>query len=232
MQLEDLVLVSVDDHVVEPPDLFERHLPDEWRDVAPRMVTRDDGTDVWQYDGKEIVNIGLNAVAGRPPEEYGMEPTSLREMRAGCYDIHERVRDMDANGVLGSMCFPSFPNFCGQLFARAEDKDAALAMVKAYNDWHVDEWCGTLPRPVHPADDPAAVGSRPRWPPRCAAWRPRAATRSRSPRTPRSSSAEHALRPLGSVLAGVLGRGHDRVPAHRLVVVSSSSPRRTRRSTC
>jgi predicted TIM-barrel fold metal-dependent hydrolase len=145
MQLEDLVLVSVDDHVVEPPDLFEGHLSDRWRDVAPRMVTRDDGSDVWQYDGKEIVNIGLNAVAGRPPEEYGMEPTSLHEMRAGCYDIDERVRDMDANGVLGSMCFPSFPNLCGQLFARSHDKDAALAIVKAYNDWHVDEWCGTYP---------------------------------------------------------------------------------------
>jgi predicted TIM-barrel fold metal-dependent hydrolase len=145
MQLEDLVLVSVDDHVVEPPDLFEGHLPDRWRDIAPRMVTRDDGADVWQYDGKEIVNIGLNAVAGRPPEEYGMEPTSLREMRPGCYDIHERVRDMDANGVLGSMCFPSFPNLCGQLFARSHDKESALAIVKAYNDWHVDEWCGTYP---------------------------------------------------------------------------------------
>jgi predicted TIM-barrel fold metal-dependent hydrolase len=145
MQLDDLVLVSVDDHVVEPPDLFEGHLAARWRDVAPHMVTRDDGTDVWQYDGKEIVNIGLNAVAGRPPEEYGMEPTSLHEMRPGCYDIHERVRDMDANGVLGSMCFPSFPNLCGQLFARSKDKDAALAIVKAYNDWHVDEWCGTYP---------------------------------------------------------------------------------------
>jgi len=145
MQLDDMILVSVDDHVVEPPHVFEAHLPERWRDVAPRMVTRDDGTDVWQYEGKEIVNIGLNAVAGRPPEEYGMEPTSLHEMRPGCYDIHERVRDMDANGVLGSMCFPSFPNLCGQLFSRSKDKDAALAIVKAYNDWHVDEWCGTYP---------------------------------------------------------------------------------------
>jgi predicted TIM-barrel fold metal-dependent hydrolase len=109
------------------------------------MVTRDDGTDVWLYEGKEIVNIGLNAVAGRPPDEYGMEPTSLHEMRPGCYDIHERVRDMDANGVLGSMCFPSFPNLCGQLFSRSKDKASALPILKAYNDWHVDEWCGTYP---------------------------------------------------------------------------------------
>jgi len=145
MDIDDLVLVSVDDHVVEPPDMFEAHLPEKWRDVAPRMVTRDDGTDVWLYEGKEIVNIGLNAVAGRPPDEYGMEPTSLHEMRPGCYDIRERVRDMDANGLLGSMCFPSFPNLCGQLFARSKDKESALPILKAYNDWHTDEWCGTYP---------------------------------------------------------------------------------------
>ncbi|MGH7750545.1 MAG: amidohydrolase family protein, partial [Candidatus Dormibacteria bacterium] len=110
MQIDDLVLVSVDDHVVEPPGMFDAHLPARWRDVAPRVVRKDNGSDVWAYEGKEIPNIGLNAVAGRPPEEYGMEPTSFDEIRAGCYDIDERVRDMNANGVLGSMCFPSFPN--------------------------------------------------------------------------------------------------------------------------
>ncbi len=143
--LDDLILISVDDHAVEPPDMFERHLPARWRDVAPRVVRREDGSDVWLYEGREIPNIGLNAVAGRPPEEYGMEPTSFDELRPGCYDIHERVRDMDANGVLGSLCFPSFPNLCGQLFARSADKEAALAILQAYNDWHIDEWCGTYP---------------------------------------------------------------------------------------
>ena len=60
MKIDDLILVSVDDHVVEPPDLFEGHLPEKWQEVAPRMVRRDDGSDVWLYEGKEIVNIGLN----------------------------------------------------------------------------------------------------------------------------------------------------------------------------
>jgi hypothetical protein len=62
---------------------------------------------------------------------------------------------MDANGVLGSLCFPSFPQFCGQLFARTEDKDVALAMVRAYNDWHIDEWCGTYPGRFIPCSLPA-----------------------------------------------------------------------------
>jgi predicted TIM-barrel fold metal-dependent hydrolase len=145
MQLEDLILVSVDDHVVEPPGMFDNHLPAKWKEHAPKSVKRPDGTDVWVYEGSEIPNIGLNAVAGRPPEEYNVDPTKYEEIRAGCYDIDERVNDMDRNGVLGSMCFPSFVQFCGQLFSRSKDLDTGLAMVKAYNDWHIDEWCGTHP---------------------------------------------------------------------------------------
>ena len=140
-----MILVSVDDHVVEPPHLFEGRLPKKYVDVAPKLVRRDDGTQAWRYNGEEVVNVGLNAVAGRPPEEYGFEPTSHEQMRQGCWDIDERIKDMDANGLLGSMCFPSFPQFTGQLFARTADKDQALAMVQAYNDWHIDEWCGSHP---------------------------------------------------------------------------------------
>ncbi len=145
MNAEELILVSVDDHVVEPPDMFEGRVPAKWAGREPKVVHNDDGTDVWSYEGSRIPNVGLNAVVGRPPEEYGIEPTSFAEMRPGCYDINERIRDMNANGVLGSMCFPSFVQFCGQLFARTEDKDLAAAMVRAYNDWHIETWCGTYP---------------------------------------------------------------------------------------
>jgi predicted TIM-barrel fold metal-dependent hydrolase len=164
VRLDDMVLVSVDDHVVEPPGMFERHLPARWRDVAPRLVHKDDGTDVWLYEGREIPNIGLNAVAGRPPEEYGFEPTSFAEIRPGCWDVHERVRDMDANGVAASLCFPSFPQLCGQLFARSSDREAGLAVLRAYNDWHIDEWCGSypgrfIPLALPPIWDPQATAA-------------------------------------------------------------------------
>ena len=145
MNINELTLISVDDHVVEPPDLFDGHIPSKYADRAPRVVTKEDGTQAWSFAGQEAPNIGLNAVAGRPPDEYGLEPTKFEEMRDGVWDIHERVRDMNANGVLGSMCFPSFPQFCGQLFSRCEDKDLALNVLRAYNDWHIDEWCGTYP---------------------------------------------------------------------------------------
>ena len=67
------------------------------------------------------------------------------EMRRGCWDVHERVKDMNAGGVLASLNFPSFPGFAGRLFAAIDDKDLALAVIRAYNDWHIDEWCGAYP---------------------------------------------------------------------------------------
>ncbi len=145
MRAEDMILVSVDDHVVEPPELFENHLTPEWKAKAPRIEHLDDGTDVWSFGGVRLPNIGLNAVVGRRPEEYGVEPTAYSQMRKGCYDVQARIDDMNANGVLASICFPSFPGFVGQLWARSEDKKVAEVMLRAYNDWHIDEWCGAHP---------------------------------------------------------------------------------------
>jgi predicted TIM-barrel fold metal-dependent hydrolase len=162
VNIDDLILVSVDDHVVEPPDMFEGHIPERYKDDAPKVITKDDGTDAWIFEGQQSTNVGLNAVAGRPPDEYGVEPTRFDEMRPGCWDVDERVRDMDANGVLASMNFPSYPQFCGQYFARAQDKDLGLAVLRAYNDWHIDEWCGThpgrmIPLSLPPIWDPALM---------------------------------------------------------------------------
>ena len=78
-------------------------------------------------------------------------------MRTGCYDVHDRIKDMNANGVLGSMCFPSFPQFTGQLFSRTAQKDPelGLALLQAYNDWHIEEWCGAYPGRFIPLALPA-----------------------------------------------------------------------------
>ena len=146
MDLQELILVSVDDHIVEPPGMFEGRLSSRLQEKAPKVVHVDD-MDFWEFDDRRAPYIGLNAVVGRPPDEWGLEPTSYAELRPGCFDVHERVKDMNANGVLGSLNYPSFPRFCGQVFAEAaaHDADLARAAVEAYNDWHIDEWVGSYP---------------------------------------------------------------------------------------
>ncbi|MEZ5140454.1 MAG: amidohydrolase family protein [Acidimicrobiales bacterium] len=145
MQIDDLILVSVDDHVVEPPHLFEGRLSKKAAERAPKLEVLNSGREVWMFEGTSLPNVGLNAVVGRVPEEYGLDPLAFDQMRPGCYDIHERIRDMDANGMLGSLNFPSMTGFTGQLFSTMDDKDIALELLQAYNDWHVDDWCGTYP---------------------------------------------------------------------------------------
>lgn len=141
----DLILISVDDHTVEPPDMFEGRVPAKLADEAPRVVTDGEGNNFWEYAGMRLPNIGLNAVAGRPNDEWGFEPASFDDMRRGCYDVDARVQDMDVAGVLASLCFPSFPTISGALFTFRGEPDVSLPMVRAYNDWHVEDWCGRHP---------------------------------------------------------------------------------------
>jgi predicted TIM-barrel fold metal-dependent hydrolase len=140
-----MVLVSVDDHVIEPADMFEKHIPTRFKDRAPRIAKGTDGAHHWVIEGRRAPGLGLNAVMGRPPEEYGVEPVTYDQVRKGCYDVHARIDDMNANGVLGSICFSSFPGFAGARFQSIEDKELALATIQAYNDWHVHEWCNVYP---------------------------------------------------------------------------------------
>ena len=132
MNVEDLVLVSVDDHVIEPPTIFDQHIAEKFRDRAPRVQTDPDGAEYWQFEDERAAYMGLNAVAGCPPDEYGLNPTRYDQMRRGCWDVDERVRDMSANGVLASLNFPTFPHFCGQLFARAALKLRITAPVQTF----------------------------------------------------------------------------------------------------
>ncbi len=37
MNKDDMILISVDDHTVEPPDMFKNHLPQKYLDAAPRL---------------------------------------------------------------------------------------------------------------------------------------------------------------------------------------------------
>jgi predicted TIM-barrel fold metal-dependent hydrolase len=134
-------LVSVDDHVIEPPDVWVDRLPAKYRDVGPRMLA----DDTWAYEDKRMPTSGLSVTVGKRKEEFTPEPVPYSEMRPAAYDPIARVADMDRAGILGSLCFPSFPRFCGQVFWEAHDKELALLCVRAYNDWMIDDWCGAAP---------------------------------------------------------------------------------------
>jgi hypothetical protein len=80
-------VISVDDHIIEPPDTFAGRLPRKFADRAPKVVDTDYGGQTWVYDGRDLPNVGFNAVVGRPVSEYGFEPVRFDEMHKGAWDI-------------------------------------------------------------------------------------------------------------------------------------------------
>jgi predicted TIM-barrel fold metal-dependent hydrolase len=144
-----VTVISVDDHVVEPPHLFEGRLPAKLQADAPRVVETDTGRQVWEFDGHVFTQVGMNAQAGR--DDVTMEPTRFDEMRAGCYQIDARVKDMDINGVWASVNFPSMiTGFCGRVFSACSDPELGHAVMRAWNDWLFEEWYSAYPDRIVP----------------------------------------------------------------------------------
>jgi predicted TIM-barrel fold metal-dependent hydrolase len=144
-------VISVDDHLIEPADLFEGRMPSGLQDRAPRIVEFAGGAQAWTYEDGLYPNVGLNAVVGRPKDQWSMEPARFDEMRKGCWDIHARVADMDIAGVWASLCFPSLiAGFAGVVFSKSKDQALGQACVRAWNDWHHEVWAGTYPGRIIP----------------------------------------------------------------------------------
>ena len=137
-------LISVDDHILEPPNLWVDRVAAKDRDRAPHMV-EEGGQQCWVYEDKRMPTSGLSAVVGKAKEEFSPEPLNYDEMRPGCYDPVARLEDMDRSGILASLCFPTLPRFCGQLFYEATDREFGFTCLQAYNDWHIEDWCGAAP---------------------------------------------------------------------------------------
>ena len=160
------LIVSVDDHVLEPHDLWQRELPASLRDRGPKVVrqrakieftgggitlARDvpDGhwCDVWEFDDLVLPTGLLHACAGIPPAEQENRPAIYEDFRPGTYDQTARLADMAEGDIEVSICYPNtFPRFAGQGFAERADHDLGLACLQIYNDWMIDEWCGGAAR--------------------------------------------------------------------------------------
>lgn len=154
-------IISVDDHVVEPPHLWDSRLPAKYRDKGPRIEILPRGVPKlvggvwveepgdskemaawWHYEDHRYQVRLMIACPGLPPEEVKPIGVTFDDITPGCWQPKARIADMEKNHVEASLCFPNYPRFCGQLFAERKDKVLSKLCVEAYNDWMVDEWCG------------------------------------------------------------------------------------------
>ena len=190
---EDLPnMISVDDHVMEPKELWQEQLPASLRERGPRTVREkvklsfkgghygfernaEDGQwcDVWLFDDLVTPTGLLHAPAGVPRDEQRNIPAVYEDFRDGTWDQTARPSDMDLNHVDAAINYPNiFPRFAGQGFLERSDKELALACLRIYNDWMIDDWCAgagkgrLIPLTLVPLWDPALAAEEVR---RCAA---------------------------------------------------------------
>jgi predicted TIM-barrel fold metal-dependent hydrolase len=156
-------IISVDDHIVEPSNIWTDRLPRKYVDRGPKLqrkfgtpklaaadrVVLEEGdgpkarwADVWTYEDLEFVMFaGYGEARLKEPGIEPRTPVTYDDFYPGCYEQAARLADMDLNHVEASLCFPTFGRFCGQTYAERKDKDLSLLCVQAYNDFMIDEWC-------------------------------------------------------------------------------------------
>jgi predicted TIM-barrel fold metal-dependent hydrolase len=148
-------IVSADNHIIEAPHTFTEYLPKQYKDRAPRILRGADGGDGWSFDGKPPrMTFGLNAVAGRPFDQYKSAGLTLDEILPGNYDGAAHLKDMEVDGVDAATIYP----MASLMSYVIDDRPFGLALLRAYNDWLLDEFCAVDPRrliglPLIPVDD-------------------------------------------------------------------------------
>lgn len=133
-------LISVDDHVQEPPDLWTSRLAkSQFGDRVPHLERAADGSERWVVDGQVLVG-GRVARTGALMADRARDPTHWDDVPRSAYVPSERLRTMDAAGVDSSVLFPTVAGLAGEAFGQLQDPELEVACVRAYNDWLIEEW--------------------------------------------------------------------------------------------
>ena len=140
--MADYGVISSDNHVIEPLDLWTSRAESKFKDRAPHVVPLEQG-DWWICDGLKIgVVRGTEAgVRFEDPDKLGSN-RRIEEVRPGGYIPEEHVKDMDIDGIDVSIVYPT--TGLG-LYRFVPDSDLLTSIFRTYNDW-VGEFCDAVPQ--------------------------------------------------------------------------------------
>ena len=138
-------IISSDNHVVEPPDLWTTRIEPKFRDRGPRVERDEEGHAFWYVDG--VKSQSFASMASQPGVRFE-NPQDLKQYdewenaRLGAYIPEEAIKDMDIDGVDVGLIYPSV----GQImYFSVKDSLLMDAVCRVYNDW-VAEFCSASPK--------------------------------------------------------------------------------------
>jgi predicted TIM-barrel fold metal-dependent hydrolase len=148
-------VISVDDHVVEPPDLWTRCMSHaKWGDRIPHVAAQANGTERWVIDGRVSASNSL-APAGALSDDRGSEPQVWSQVPKSAYEPQARLAAMDSDGVDCSVLYPSAAGISGEEIGAIKDLELQVECARIYNDWIIEVWAAASPRFVPQAILPA-----------------------------------------------------------------------------
>ena len=111
--MADYRVISSDNHIVEPPDLWEKRMEPEFKDQAPTMRDTEMGP-FWFVEDRPTFNItSMASQAGRRFENVDELQTvdSWENARLGAYIPEEAIKDMDFDWIDLGIGYPSLTIF-------------------------------------------------------------------------------------------------------------------------
>jgi uncharacterized protein len=153
-------IVSVVDHVQEPPDLWTQRVDEKFKSRVPQVAKQPDGSEAWVIDGAVRADIPLAETGALKDQRFtGEAPRTWAEVPSVLYDPQERLKAMDRDGIGYSVLYPTIARY--EVLGTIEDSALQLACVQAYNDWLIDTWGKASPRfipqAIIPLDPQAAA---------------------------------------------------------------------------
>lgn len=140
-------IISSDDHIFEPPDLWTARITDgELRDRIPHVKRTEDGSDWWFCDGNKLSSAFSATQAGvrfQDPDSLTIKgaETNYDNVIVGSYDPVEHLKDMDIDGVDVGVIYPTI----GLFLYGIPDGRLLDTIFSTYNDWLAD-FCATDPK--------------------------------------------------------------------------------------
>ena len=139
----DYRVISSDNHIYEPADLWTSRIDAKYRDRCPQLKPYNDGQ-IWVCDDALGQTVGQGTNVGRRFDEpENIKNTDVFEnVRQGGYIPEEYIKDLDIDGVDVAIIYP---NVAFVLYNHVRDSDLLTASFRVYNDW-LAEFCSVNPR--------------------------------------------------------------------------------------
>ena len=130
--------ISADSHLDIRPERWTPHVPKRWRDRAPRIEILADGAEGMIVENRPPRSPGATAITGIPYSQHGLQKNAFEGPGTGSPE--QRVKEQDQDGVDAEILFThaGYP----QLWRGISDDEAYKAVIRAYNEWLAEEYCG------------------------------------------------------------------------------------------